>query len=92
MSLEDIPSQFADYFGITEATAQVILSVVIMFAILLPALYLSRANKTISLISIFFSLAICVGLGWLPFWMIIMVVAMVAMAIALLGSRAVTGS
>lgn len=92
MSLEDIPTQFAEYFGITEATAQVILSVVIMFTILLPPLVLSRANKTVSLISIFFSLAICVGLGWLPFWMLIMVVALVAMAIALLGSRAVTGS
>lgn len=91
LSLEDIPSQFAGYFDITEASAQVILSIAIMFMILLPALYLSKADRTVSFIAIFFSLALCVGIGWLPFWMLIIVVTIIALGLARMGSNFVGG-
>jgi len=91
MSLEDIPSQFAEYFGINEATAQVILSIAIIFAILLPTMYLAKNSRTIHLIVLFLTECLLTGIGWLPFWVLIATVAMMAVAIAVLGVGAVTG-
>lgn len=92
LGLEEIPAAFADFAGITEAAAQIILSVVVIFAILLPVLYLSKADKTTSIIFTFMGMALCVGLGWLPFWLIIASVALMAFAIAALGTNAIVGS
>ncbi len=93
MSLEDIPEAFADFFGINEATAQVILSITIIFALLLPTMILARGKNatTVYLIMILLGECLLVGLGWMPFWILIGTVAMMAMAIALLGAKVVTG-
>jgi len=92
MSLEDIPSYFADTIGTNEGTAQVILSVIVIFAILFPYLILSRKNisSTISLILTLLAECLLVGLGWLPFWVLIMSVLMGAFAVAFLGGK-ITG-
>ena len=45
----------------------------------------------IEVIMIFLVEALLVGIGWLPFWLLIGTVAMMAIAIALLGTRVVTG-
>jgi hypothetical protein len=93
MGLEDIPTAFADAVGINEATAQVILSITIIFALLLPYLVLTKGkpNITLSLILVFLAECLLVGLGWMPFWMLIATVAMMAIAIASLGTGVVTG-
>lgn len=91
MSLEDIPLAFADFAGITEASAQVILSTIVIFAILLPALYLSKANKVIAIVMLFFGETLCIGLGWLPFWMLIATIAVMGIAIAMLGTDTIVG-
>jgi hypothetical protein len=93
MGLEDIPSAFADAVGINEATAQVILSIAIIFAILLPTMLLARGKNatTIYLIMVFLGECLLVGLGWMPFWILIATVAVMAIAIALLGTRVVVG-
>lgn len=93
MSLEDIPSVFAEAVGINEATAQVILSITIIFALLLPTMLLARGKNATTIYLIMLLLAECllVGLGWMPFWILIGTVAMMAMAIAFLGARVVTG-
>ena len=93
MSLEDIPQVFADAVGINEATAQVILSITIIFTLLLPTMLLARGKNatTIYLIMILLAECLLVGLGWMPFWILIATVAMMAMAIAFLGARVVTG-
>jgi hypothetical protein len=90
--VEDIPAWFADAWGINETTAQVILSIVVIFAMLLPVLYLNK-GRGMTLPLLFFFLAECllIGIGWMPFWILIGTVAMMAMAIAFLGSRVVTG-
>jgi len=92
MGLEDIPVAFADYFGITETTAQVILSITVIFTLLLPTMYLSK-GKSLTIYLMVFLLAECllVGLGWLPFWILIATVAMMGIAMATLGTGAVTG-
>ena len=92
MSLEEIPSQFAGFFGITEASAQVILSIVLIFMALLPVMYLTKGKAlTIYLIVFFLVETVCIGIGWMPYWVMIATVAMMAIALAFLGSEAITG-
>lgn len=93
MSLEDIPSVFADAVGINEGTAQVILSIVVIFTLLLPTMLLARGKNATMIYLVMLLLAECllVGLGWMPFWILIATVAMMAVAIAMLGSNVVTG-
>ena len=93
MSLEDIPSAFADAVGINEGTAQVILSIVVIFTVLLPTMLLARGKNATMIYLIMLLLAECllVGLGWMPFWILIATVAMMAVAIAMLGANVVTG-
>ena len=93
MSLEDIPSAFADAVGINEGTAQVILSIVVIFTLLLPTMLLARGKNATMIYLIMLLLAECllVGLGWMPFWILIATVAMMAVAIAMFGASVVTG-
>jgi len=93
MSLEDIPQDFADYFLINLTTAQLILSIAVIFTILLPVMYLARGRNavTIWLITTFLGECVVLGLGWLPFWIMIMTIAVTVLAIALVGSRAIGG-
>lgn len=93
MSLEDIPSAFADAVGINEGTAQVILSIVVIFTLLLPTMLLARGKNATVIYLIMLLLAECllVGLGWMPFWILIATVAMMAVAIAMFGAKVVTG-
>ena len=89
MGLEDIPSYFADATGINETTAQLILSLIVIFAILLPTMILSRGKNavTIWLIAVFLGECIVLGLGWLPFWILIMTIAVTVLSIAWFGAK-----
>ena len=90
--LESIPTWFSDAMGITLASAQVILSVVVIFMVLLPVMYLSKGKSSIMLIVMFFlTESFLVGIGWLPFWLLIATVALMALAVASLGADTVTG-
>ena len=93
MSLEDIPTWFSDYMNISLEAAQVLLSIVVIAAALLPTMYLSRGRKSIliEIVLLFMCEAFLVGIGWLPFWLLIATVAVMAMAIATLGTDMVTG-
>jgi len=93
MSLEDIPSTFADYFGINETTGQLLLSLVVIFTLLLPTMYLARGKNavTIWLIVTFLGECIVLGLGWLPFWIMIMTIAITVLGMAITTSKAIGG-
>ena len=93
MSLEDIPQAFADTVGINLETAQVIISIIVIFAILLPTMYLARGKNATTIYLIMFVIAECllVGLGWMPFWILIATVGAMAISIAVIGSDAITG-
>ena len=92
-SLESIPAWFADAMDINLATAQTILSIVVLLTILLPTMYLSRGSKStiLELVMLFLTECLLVGIGWMPFWVLIATVAVMAMAIAFLGTKLVTG-
>ena len=91
MSLEDIPSAFADAVGINEGSAQVILSIIVIFTFLLPTMLLARGKNAVNIWLIVTLLAtlLLVGLGWMPFWILIALIAMMALSVAFLGSKMV---
>ena len=93
MSLEDVPSALADALAITESTAQVIISIAVIFALLLPTMYLAKGKNaiTIYIIVVFIGECLLVGLGWMPFWILITTLGCIALAIAAIGAQAVTG-
>ena len=93
MSLEDIPQAFADTVGINLVVAQVIITIAVIFTLILPVMILSKGKNTttLTLIMLFLAECLCVGLGWLSFWILIGTVAMMGLAIAALGTDVVLG-
>ena len=93
MSLEEIPLLFADAVGINEATAQVIMSIIVIFALLLPTMLLARGKNATMIYLIITLLAECllVGIGWMPFWILIATIVFMAFGVATLGADAVLG-
>lgn len=93
MSMTEIPSAVATYFGIDVISAQLILSIIIILLLLVPAMILSNGKNApvVWLLMIFFGYIIALSLGWAPFWVLVMIIALVAMGIAFLGTKAVTG-
>ena len=93
MSLESIPTYFSDFLDITLEAGQAILSIIVILAVLLPTMYLARGNKStiIEIVMLFLTEAFLVGIGWLPFWLLIATVAVLAFGVASLGTSAVTG-
>lgn len=92
VSLEDIPAALADLWGITEASAQILLSIVVILAVLLPVMYLSKgSSEMIIIVMVFITISFLVGIGWLPFWILIAIVSVMAIAWAFLGSKVVVG-
>ena len=92
-SIEDIPTWFSDYFNISLEAGQVILSIAVILAVLLPTMYLAKGTRaiTVEVVLLFLCEITLVGIGWLPFWVLIATMAVVAMAVAVLGTRIVTG-
>ena len=93
MSLPDIPSYFADATGMNETTAQLILSLIVIASTLFPYLILvkGKPQPLMTLILLFLSVSVTTGLGWSPFWILIMFILFVASGSAVLGAKSVTG-
>lgn len=91
-SLEDIPTWFSDYMGISLGAAQVLLSIVVILAVLLPVLFFTK-GKGLTIPALMFVLteAVLVGISWLPSWMMVISVCIVALGIAKFGSGIVGG-
>lgn len=92
-TLEDIPQWFADYFTISLAAAQAILSIVVLLLVLLPTLIVSNnKNSAISVLLLgFVTLCGLVAIEWCPFWVLIGAACIMAFGVAALGSKAITG-
>jgi hypothetical protein len=92
-SLEDIPTWFADATGLNLATAQILLSIILILAVLLPVMYLNRGRRgiVIEIFMFFLVEGALVGMGWLPFWILIVTLTLAAMAVALLGTKVIIG-
>lgn len=92
-SLADIPSWMASAWGINETAAQLILSVTVILAFILPVLYMrhDRGGAVIELVMLFIAECLCVGLGWLSIWILVATIGVMAMSIAFFGSKVITG-
>ena len=93
-SIEEIPALLVDVWGIDLVVAQIILSTAIFFAVVLPIIIIrkDRSSFNIEVIGAFFALAICVGLGWLHVWVMIMAVVMTAIGAAAFGRDKILGA
>jgi len=93
LDITDIPSYLAGITGMNETTAQLILSIFIIFLLLLPYIILTRGNPNpiVSLMLVFVGLSIALGLGWAPFWIMIMMIVVFVAGVAMLGTKGVTG-
>lgn len=93
MSITDIPAYFSEITGMNETTAQLLLSIFIVFLLLLPYIILTRGNPNpiVSLMLVFIGLSIALGLGWAPFWIMIMMIVVLVAGVAMLGTKGVTG-
>ena len=93
MSLESIPTYFSDFMDISLEAGQAILSIFVILAVLLPTMYLSRGSKSavIEIVMLVITEAFLVGIGWLPFWLLIATVAVLSFGVAALGTKTVTG-
>ena len=93
MDITAVPSQMAEYLGTNITTAQLIISTAVILAILVPVMILSRGKNavTVWIICIFLGEAIVLGLGWAPFWLMIMTIMLTALGWAFFTSRGMTG-
>lgn len=96
-SLEDIPTLFAAAWGIDVISAQIIMSVFIIFAAVAPILVLRFMGKkdsgfNIELVTGFMAMLLCVGLGWLHVWVLIAAILVIAIAAAVFGTDVIIGT
>ena len=93
MQVENIPTWLSDAWDISEDSAKVVLSIIVLLFVMLPTLYLARGKRgvLVEVVLLFFTMSFLVGIGWLPFWLLIAAVALMAAAIAMFGSELVTG-
>lgn len=94
MQITEIPSWLAGAWSISEAVAQVILSITVILMVLLPIMYLAKGRSgaiTIYLLVFFLTECFLAGVGWMPFWILIATVAVMSMSVAYLGRKAVAG-
>ena len=93
MSLESIPTYFSDFMDISLEAGQAILSIVVILAVLLPTMYFSRGSKSsiIEIVMLVLTESLLVGIGWLPFWLLIATVAVMGFGVAALGTDGILG-
>jgi uncharacterized membrane protein YhfC len=93
MQVEDIPTWLSDYWDISLASAQAILSAMVILAVMLPVFYVARGKRAIGIemVVLFITMSALVGIGWMPFWVLIAAVCVLALAVASIGTDAIVG-
>ena len=92
-SLEDVPTWFSTYFGISLEAGQAILSVAVILMVLIPVMLANRNRKgfVVEILFFFLTEVILVGIEWLNVWVLVGTVGMMAIAISTLGTNMITG-
>lgn len=80
MQIEDIPAAFAVYWDISTDAASLILSIVVFMLVMIPTMIVSKGAKSlmIEVIAGLFTMALLVAIGWLPAWLMIVAIMIVA--------------
>lgn len=92
-SLEEVPAYFSDFAGITLETAQAILCIAVIMGVMIPLFITAKGNQgtNTQLVILFITICALTGIGWMPFWVLITAVIVLAMAVAMFGTKLITG-
>jgi len=72
VNLTDLPQKVADALGTSLLGGQLLVSTILLMLCVLPFLLVTR-NILAHVIISFMVLSVCLGLGWLPFWIFILI-------------------
>jgi hypothetical protein len=91
--ITSFPANLATAWGISTEAAGLILSIGVIMAILLPVVIVARGKKAtiLEIVALFLGMCVCVTIGWLPSWIIIATVCLMALGVAKLGSDLIGG-
>lgn len=74
------PQQLADRLGTTLFVGQIFGSLIVLTIFLFPTILLTRGkNPLIAIIVGVMSMGLCVALGWLPYWFLIIICMFIAL-------------
>ena len=85
VNLPDFPQKLCDALGMPTNlfAGQLLASSIVLALFLLPVVFAcSRFNKDVMIPSVFvgfLSLSFCIAVGWLPYWLLIMVAILIAL-------------
>lgn len=92
LSLEDIPSQIATALDINLGSAQVLISISVFFMVVIPVMIVAKDKYPLPVfIAMELVLLFEVGVGWLPFWVLVFNIFVVVAAVAYFGRKLITG-
>ena len=77
INLVNLPEQLGDAWGISSFAAGLFMSTVLLFAFLLP-LVVWRKTGLITLIVGFSIMGFCIAIGWLPYWIMLLISLLIA--------------
>ena len=92
-SLEDIPGWLSTTWGIDLVAAQIIMSLAVVMAVVLPVIILRKGHTDFKLemVMMWLGMALCVGFGWLPLWILIVAILITAVGTAVLSGGILGG-
>lgn len=77
INLVNLPEQLGDAWGISGFAAGLFMSTIVFFAFLLP-LVVWRKSGLITLIVGFSIMGFCIAIGWLPYWIMLLISLLIA--------------
>lgn len=77
INITNLPGQLASAWGISEFAAGIFISTILFFAFLFPLIIWSKVGL-ITLIVGFSIMGFCIAVGWLPYWIMILVSFLIA--------------
>ena len=77
INLINLPEQLGDAWGISSFAAGLFLSMILFFAFLFP-LVIWRKSGLITLIVGFSIMGFCIAIGWLPYWIMLLISLLIA--------------
>lgn len=93
MGLEEIPTYLAEYLGVTVETAQVLLSIIVFVAVLLPVMIVAKGKYPMAVfMAAQLTLLFLVGVQWLAFWVLTLDIVGICAGAAILGANMIFGN
>ena len=89
--LNDLPQSIADNLGVSVIAAQLLLTLIVVLAAILPVVVLAPTNRIAALITGLAALSFCLAVGWLPAEVFILFILVITFIVAGLFRDMITG-